>query len=67
SGEAFSARPVSLDDFSNLTLSDAEKLLIQRALETEHGRVDRAAQRLGISRSSLYQRIQKLGIRVSRI
>jgi DNA-binding NtrC family response regulator len=61
------SRTPSLDDLANLTLAEAEKLLIQRALETERGRVDRAAQRLGISRSSLYQRIQKLGITVSRI
>jgi DNA-binding NtrC family response regulator len=61
------ARGLPIGELSNLTLAEAEKLLIQRALEAERGRVDRAAQKLGISRSSLYQRIQKYGISVSKI
>ena len=51
----------------SLTLKEAEKRLIERTLREEGGHVERAAQRLGISRSSLYQRIQKHGIVVSRI
>jgi len=50
-----------------LTLREAEKRLIERTLREERGQVERAAQRLGISRSSLYQRIQRHGIVVSRI
>ena len=50
-----------------LTLREAERQLIERALAEERGNVGRAAERLGISRSSLYQRIQKHGIAVSRI
>ena len=49
------------------TLVEAEEQLIRRVLDTEKGRVDRAAERLGISRSSLYQRIQKFRIAISRI
>jgi DNA-binding NtrC family response regulator len=49
------------------TLGEAEEQLIRRALDTEKGHVDRAAERLGISRSSLYQRIQKFRIVISRI
>ena len=49
-----------------MTLLDTEKQLIRRALETERGRVDRAAVSLGISRSSLYQKIRKYGIVLSR-
>lgn len=52
---------------SNLTLREAERRLIEAALQDERGHVDRAAARLGISRSSLYQRIQKHGIVFSRI
>lgn len=51
----------------SMTLEEAERRLIERALREERGRVDRAAERLGISRSSLYQRIQRHRIVVSRI
>jgi DNA-binding NtrC family response regulator len=49
------------------TLVEAEEQLIRRALDTEKGRVDRAAAKLGISRSSLYQKIQKYRIAISRV
>jgi DNA-binding NtrC family response regulator len=47
-------------------LLESEKHLIRKALENERGRVARAAEALGISRSSLYQKIRKYGIVVSR-
>jgi DNA-binding NtrC family response regulator len=50
-----------------LTLREAERLLIERTLREEGGNVGLAAQRLGISRSSLYQRIQKHQLSLSRI
>ena len=59
--------PPALEASVDLTLEEAEKRLIRRALEIERGRVDRAAERLGISRSSLYQKIQRYGITISRI
>jgi DNA-binding NtrC family response regulator len=49
------------------TLKEAERLLIERMLGEEHGNIERSASRLGISRSSLYQRIQRHRITVSRI
>src|SRR5690348_7327930 len=49
----------SLDD---LTLEEAEKLLIQRALARHAGNVSRAADALGVSRSALYRRIQHFGL-----
>jgi DNA-binding NtrC family response regulator len=49
----------SLDD---LTLEEAEKLLIQRALTRHAGNVSRAADALGVSRSALYRRIQQFGL-----
>jgi DNA-binding NtrC family response regulator len=55
------------DSLAGLTLDQAERQLIERALRDEGGRVERAAARLGISRSSLYQRIQRHRIVVSRI
>jgi len=48
------------------SLLETEKDLIRRTLEKERGRVGRAAEALGISRSSLYQKIRKYGIAVSR-
>src|SRR5258705_1720420 len=44
---------------SRLTLLELEKLHIQRVLEEEAGRVEKAATRLGIPRSSLYQKLKK--------
>ena len=49
----------SLDD---LTLDEAEKMLIQRALTRHAGNVSRAADTLGVSRSALYRRIQHFGL-----
>jgi DNA-binding NtrC family response regulator len=49
------------------TLREAEKVLIERMLGEERGNIERAATRLGISRSSLYQRIQRHRITVSRM
>ncbi len=49
------------------TLKEAERILIERMLGEEHGNIERTASKLGISRSSLYQRIQRHRITVSRI
>ena len=48
------------------TLVESEKEMIRNALAAERGRVARAASALGISRSSLYEKIRKYGIGVSR-
>jgi DNA-binding NtrC family response regulator len=48
----------------DLTLRAAEIQEITRALQAEGGRVERAAQRLGVPRSSLYQKIRKYGIAI---
>ena len=44
----------------NLTLEQAERYVIRRALESCGGDVETAALRLGVSRSALYRRIEKL-------
>lgn len=49
------------------TLQDVEREHIQRALEAESGRVEAAARRLGIPRSTLYQKVKTYGIQVTRI
>ncbi len=55
----------SLD--SRLTLLDLEKQHIERVLQEERGRVEKAAKRLGIPRSSLYQKIKKHQIQMSKV
>lgn len=52
---------------STLTLEELERVHIERVLREENGRVAHAAVRLGIPRSSLYQKIQKHRIVVSKV
>lgn len=47
---------------SCLTLEEVERRHIENALREENGHVGRTARRLGVPRSSLYERIKKLGI-----
>jgi DNA-binding NtrC family response regulator len=46
-----------------MTLDDAERLLIRTALRRAEGNVNAAAEALGLSRSAMYRRLEKLGIR----
>jgi DNA-binding NtrC family response regulator len=50
------------DDLS-LTLKDFERRHIERVLAAEGGHVERAAARLGMARSTLYDTLRRLGIR----
>ncbi len=59
------SRASNLD--SHLTLSEVEKQHIQRVLLEEQGRVEKAAKRLGIPRSSLYQKIKKHHLSSSKV
>ena len=47
---------------SRLTLEEVERRHIERVLGEESGHVERAARRLGVPRSSLYERLKRLGI-----
>jgi transcriptional regulator with GAF, ATPase, and Fis domain len=49
-----------------LTLLEVERRHIQKVLQIERGQVEGAAKRLGLSRSALYEKIKKYGIRLSR-
>lgn len=46
----------------DLTLDEAERLLIERALSRNAGNVSKAAEDLGLSRSALYRRLQRFGL-----
>ena len=52
---------------TRLTLVELEKQHIERVLNEERGRVEKAAKRLGIPRSSLYQKIKKHQITTSKV
>jgi DNA-binding NtrC family response regulator len=52
---------------TRLTLVELEKQHIERVLNEERGRVEKAAKRLGIPRSSLYQKIKKHQIVMSKV
>jgi transcriptional regulator with PAS, ATPase and Fis domain len=51
---------------TSLTLEELERRHIERVLLEERGRVEAVAARLGLARSSLYQKIKRFGISVSR-
>ena len=57
--ESAHAHAPRLDD---LTLEDAERLLIRKAMARYDGNVSDAAKGLGLSRSALYRRIEKHGL-----
>jgi DNA-binding NtrC family response regulator len=61
SGHMRAAAPVE----GTRTLSQVEREVIYEALIAENGRVEAAARRLGIPRSTLYQRIKEYGIHPS--
>jgi transcriptional regulator of acetoin/glycerol metabolism len=42
-----------------LTLDEAERVLIEKALARHEGNVSKAADALGLSRSALYRRLQR--------
>ncbi len=51
---------------ANLTLEELERSHIERVLSELGGRVTEASQRLGIPRSTLYQKIKRFGLAVPR-
>jgi len=57
---AAKAGPPSLEDMS---LDDAERALIRSAIKRNGGSVPAAAEALGLSRSAMYRRLEKLGLK----
>lgn len=54
-----SEETVSLD---HLNIEDVERILIRKALQKNNGHITNAAQELGLTRSSLYRRMEKYGL-----
>jgi DNA-binding NtrC family response regulator len=63
--DAANREPLAYD--SRLTLLEVERRHIALVLAEEQGQVERAANRLGIPRSSLYQKIKKFQITSSKV
>ena len=58
---------VAVDGESNLTFRELQSLHIQKALDAERGNVARAAVRLGLTRSTLYNKMKTFGISTHRV
>ena len=60
----FSVKDVKEDDvkLNNFDLEEAEKLLIIKAVGKYNGNLTRAAKELGLTRASLYRRLEKYGL-----
>lgn len=55
-------RAPGLPDVGDLTLEEIEVLMIRKAIEFHKGRITKVAKSLGITRSSLYRRLEKYNI-----
>ena len=56
----------SAPSIEDMSLEDAERLLLRTALRRADGNVNVAAEALGLSRSAMYRRLDKLGVRIDR-
>ena len=46
----------------NMNLEETEKMLIRKILDKHGGNISKAAKELGLTRASLYRRIEKHGL-----
>ncbi len=46
----------------NMNLGETEKMLIRKVVDKHGGNISRAAKELGLTRASLYRRIEKYGL-----
>jgi DNA-binding NtrC family response regulator len=52
-----------LQPIESMYLADAERLLIQAALDRTNNNIQEAARELGLSRSAMYRRMEKFGLK----
>src|SRR5690554_510254 len=57
-----SDRSEELVSLEHLNIEDVERILIRKALQKHNGHITNAAQELGLTRSSLYRRLEKYGL-----
>ncbi len=48
--------------FDSYNLEEVERLVIRKALDQEEGNISKAAEELGLTRASLYRRLEKYGL-----
>ncbi len=53
----------ALPPVGSMTVSEVEKAMIQKSLDHHRGNLTRAAESLGLSRTALYRRLEKYGIK----
>ena len=46
----------------NLNLEEVERVLVRKVIDKHGGNISRAAKELGLTRASLYRRIEKYGL-----
>jgi transcriptional regulator of acetoin/glycerol metabolism len=56
------SRPVSSMSAETLNLDEVEKAAIVKALNLHSGNISKAADELGLTRASLYRRMEKYGL-----
>ncbi len=56
------SRPVSTTSLETLNLDEVEKAAISKALSLHSGNISKAADELGLTRASLYRRMEKYGL-----
>lgn len=49
-------------DLDNINLEEAEKILVRKVVDKHGGNISKAAKELGLTRASLYRRIEKYGL-----
>ena len=55
-------KTAGLTNPSSFSLAEHERMLISKAVEACHGNISKAAEKLGINRSTLYEKMKKYGI-----
>ena len=55
--------PSGEPDFTAMTLIEAERVLVQKALDRHGGNMTYAAQDLGVSRAALYRKVERHGLK----